>query len=51
MKNTIFLTAFVVFSCNLNEQSRNECEATYKLLIDENEKYNSYLIENIKKKY
>ncbi|KGO84584.1 hypothetical protein, partial [Flavobacterium suncheonense] len=48
MKTTIILIALIFISCNSKEEPKSECDVTYRMLIKENEKYNSYLIENIK---
>lgn len=39
---------FIIFiSCSSNNESYKECEVTYRILIKDNTKYNSYLKENI----
>ena len=50
MKNILILIPLVFFSCNSKEEPKSECEVTYRMLIKENEKYNSYLTENINNK-
>ena len=47
MKN-LFILMFIIFiSCSSNNESYKECEVTYRILIKDNTKYNSYLKENI----
>lgn len=53
MKHVIILAAIVFFSCengNKNAKTESHYESTYRIIITENDKYNSYLSENIKTK-
>ena len=47
MKKLLILISLIFISCSSNNESYNECEVTYKILIKDNAKYNSYLKENI----
>ncbi len=47
MNKLLILISLILISCNSNNESYNECEVTYRILIKENAKYNSYLKENI----
>lgn len=50
MKKILILISLIFFSCNSNNEPKSESEVTYRMLIKENDKYNSYLIENIENK-
>ena len=50
MKKILFLITLIFISCNSKTEYKNESEATYIILIKENNQYNSYLTENIKSK-
>jgi len=53
MKHVIILAAIIFFSCetgNKNAKTESQYESTYRIIITENDKYNSYLSENIKTK-
>lgn len=53
MKYLIILSTIIFLSCekeNKNVKSESQYEVTYRIIIKENEKYNSYLSENIKTK-
>ena len=50
MKNILILITLIFISCNSKTESKSESEVTYRMLIKENDQYNSYLTENIKSK-
>ena len=53
MKYLIILTSIMFISCetgNKNAKTESQYESTYRIIIKENDKYNSYLSENIKTK-
>jgi hypothetical protein len=50
MKNILILFTLIFVSCNSLDESKSESEVTYRMLIKENDKYNSYLTENIESK-
>ena len=53
MKYLIILTSIMFISCetgNKNAKTESQYESTYRIIIKENDKYNSYLLENIKTK-
>ena len=47
--NKFILLSFIIFlnSCNKTNYSKDECDITYVVLINDNNKYISYLEQNI----
>ena len=50
MKNILILITLIFISCNSKTETKSESEVTYRMLIKENNQYNSDLTENIKSK-
>ncbi|WP_313805653.1 hypothetical protein [Flavobacterium sp.] len=50
MKNILILITLILVSCNSNDKSKSESDVTSRVLINDNNKYNSYLIENLNRK-
>ena len=50
MKNILILVTLIFVSCNSKNESKSESDVAYRILIKENNKYSSYLTENIKSK-
>ena len=48
MRKLAILLVLIICSCNSKNESKNTEELTYQFLTKENEKYNSYLLDNIK---